>query len=150
MYGSGQWRYSYQGHDIIEHGGNNPGFKTQVARFPTDNLGIVTLSNDGTGGGFIIEAVKFRIADELLDLDELDWNDRSAHDTSCPYEPWISNSWTVFVTQIRKKLEEVHKKITKNHTSPIASSATCRSIFRPLRKNVQPPDIWYPPALPRA
>ncbi|KJA24150.1 hypothetical protein HYPSUDRAFT_65659 [Hypholoma sublateritium FD-334 SS-4] len=75
-YGSGQWRYSYQGHDIIEHGGNNPGFKSQVARFPTDNLGIIALSNDGTGGGFIIEAVKFRIADELLDLKEPDWNDR--------------------------------------------------------------------------
>lgn len=76
-YGSGQWRYSYQGHDIIEHGGNNPGFKTQVARFSTDNLGIITLSNDGTGGGFIIEAVKFRIAEELLDLKEPAWNDRS-------------------------------------------------------------------------
>ncbi len=68
-------------------GGNNPGFKTQVARFPADNLGIITLSNDGTGGGFIIEAVKFRIADELLDLDELDWNDRSALVTLSPYKP---------------------------------------------------------------
>ncbi|KAF8177235.1 beta-lactamase/transpeptidase-like protein [Pholiota molesta] len=75
VYGAGQWRYSYQGHDIIEHGGSDPGFKTQVARFPDDNLGIITLSNDGKGS-FIIEAVKFRIADELLGLKELDWNDR--------------------------------------------------------------------------
>ncbi|KAG6848191.1 hypothetical protein H0H93_002541 [Arthromyces matolae] len=37
VYGPGQWRYTYRGHEIIEHGGNNPGFKTQVARLP--NLG---------------------------------------------------------------------------------------------------------------
>ncbi|PPR01447.1 hypothetical protein CVT26_015080 [Gymnopilus dilepis] len=76
VYGAGQWRYAYQGHDIIEHGGSNPGYKTQVSRFPNDNLGIITLSNDEIGGRFIIEAIKFRIADELLGLKELDWNDR--------------------------------------------------------------------------
>ncbi|CAA7271158.1 unnamed protein product [Cyclocybe aegerita] len=75
VYGAGQWRYSYQGHDIIEHGGSNPGYKTQVARFPDDNLAIITLSNDEHGGP-LLEAVKFRIADELLDLKQLDWNDR--------------------------------------------------------------------------
>lgn len=30
MYGAGQERYTYRGHDLIEHGGSNPGFKTQV------------------------------------------------------------------------------------------------------------------------
>ncbi|KAJ3516168.1 hypothetical protein NLJ89_g1292 [Agrocybe chaxingu] len=75
VYGAGQWRYSYQGHDIIEHGGSNPGYKTQVARFPDDNLAIITLSNDEHGGP-LLEAVKFRIADELLGLKQLDWNDR--------------------------------------------------------------------------
>ena len=49
MYGAGQWRYSYQGHDIIKHGGSNPGYRTQVARFPDDNLGIIILSNDENG-----------------------------------------------------------------------------------------------------
>ena len=67
MYGAGQWRYSYQGHDIIEHGGSNPGYETQVTRFPDDNLGIITPSNDESGGS-LLEAVKFRIADEILGL----------------------------------------------------------------------------------
>ena len=75
MYGAGQWRYLYQGHDIIEHGGSNPGYRTQVTRFPNDNLGIITLSNDENGGSFL-EAVKFRIADEILGLNQLDWNNR--------------------------------------------------------------------------
>jgi hypothetical protein len=68
-------RYSYQGHDIIEHGGSIPGYTTQVARFPDDNLGIITLSND-VNGNSLLEAVKFRIADEILELKKLDWNDR--------------------------------------------------------------------------
>jgi len=76
VYGAGQWRYSYQSHDLIEHGGSNPGYKTQVTRFPNDNLGIITLSNDDDVGEFIKEAVKFRIADEILGLEEMDWNDR--------------------------------------------------------------------------
>ena len=80
-YGAGQWRYSYQGHDIIEHGGYNPGYKTQVARFPDDNLGIISLSNDGNGG-FLMEAVKLRIADELLGLKEIDWNERCVFSVS--------------------------------------------------------------------
>jgi len=46
-----------------------------VARFPDDNLGIITLSNDADGGS-LLEAVKFRIADEILGLKILDWNDR--------------------------------------------------------------------------
>ena len=75
MYGAGQWRYLYQGHDIIEHGGNNPGYGTQVTRFPNDNLDIITLFNDENGGS-LLEAVKFHIADEILQLKQLDWKDR--------------------------------------------------------------------------
>lgn len=75
MYGCGQWRYTYQGREIIEHGGNNPGFKSQVARFPNDNLGIIAFSNDANGG-IIMESVKWRIAEEILGLREIDWNAR--------------------------------------------------------------------------
>ena len=65
----------YRGHDIIEHVGSNPGYRTQVTRFPNDNVGIITLSNDENGNS-LLEAVKFRIADEILGLNQLDWNDR--------------------------------------------------------------------------
>ena len=30
----------------LNMGGSNPGYKTQVTRFPNDNLGIITLFND--------------------------------------------------------------------------------------------------------
>ncbi|GAV99348.1 beta-lactamase transpeptidase-like protein [Lentinula edodes] len=76
MYGAGQERYTYRGHDLIEHGGSNPGFKTQVTRFPNDNLGIVVLSNDEDFGTEIHQIVIRRIADEILGLDPLDWKIR--------------------------------------------------------------------------
>ena len=59
----------------LNMGGSNPGYKTQVTPFPNDNLGINTLSNDENGNS-LLEAVKFRIADEILELKQLDWNDR--------------------------------------------------------------------------
>ncbi|KAF9555829.1 beta-lactamase/transpeptidase-like protein [Agrocybe pediades] len=108
VYGGGQWRYSYQGHDLIEHGGNNPGYRTQVARFPKDNLGIISLSNDANGG-FLMEAVKFRIADELLGLKELDWNDR-------------------FEKQYNEYIDKKIKRITPRPTSPEAPSASFSSL----------------------
>ncbi|KAF9057542.1 beta-lactamase/transpeptidase-like protein [Panaeolus papilionaceus] len=97
VYGAGQIRYSYQGHDLIEHGGSNPGFKTQVARFPDDNLGIISLSNDNEGH-WLMEAAKFRVADELLGLKRINWNAR--------YEKALQG------------LVEEMRKITPRPTSP--------------------------------
>ncbi|KAJ7153968.1 beta-lactamase/transpeptidase-like protein [Mycena crocata] len=75
VYGCGQDRSSYRGHEIIEHGGSNPGFKTQVSRFPNDNLGVIVLSND-ENGGHILESVKWRIVDHVLGLEPIDWAQR--------------------------------------------------------------------------
>ncbi|KAF5346704.1 hypothetical protein D9756_010344 [Leucocoprinus leucothites] len=77
VYGAGQWRYSYRGRELVEHGGNNPGFKTQVTRFPNDNLAIVSLSNDANGG-WLMESAKWRIIDDVLfsGQEPIDWNGR--------------------------------------------------------------------------
>ncbi|KAJ7236035.1 beta-lactamase/transpeptidase-like protein [Mycena rebaudengoi] len=75
VYGCGQNRFSYRGHEIIEHGGSNPGFKTIVTRLPNDNIGVIVLSNDDNGVR-IMEPVKFRIIDELLGREPLDWAQR--------------------------------------------------------------------------
>ncbi|PFH48758.1 hypothetical protein AMATHDRAFT_64704 [Amanita thiersii Skay4041] len=75
VYGHGQIRYTYRGHEIIEHGGALPGYRTQVARYPYDNLAIVVLSNDDQAD-LIIEALKWRITDEILGLPAIDWDTR--------------------------------------------------------------------------
>ncbi|KAJ7651365.1 beta-lactamase/transpeptidase-like protein [Roridomyces roridus] len=77
VYGCGQARYSYRGFEILEHGGGNPGFISQVARFPNDNLGVVVLSNDEKGR-HILESVKWRIVDEVFGLEPIDWAQRYA------------------------------------------------------------------------
>lgn len=66
VYGAAQFRYSYRGLDVLEHGGNNPGFKSQVARFPQKNFGVISLSNDGERGGCVLEAAKWAVVDDLV------------------------------------------------------------------------------------
>ncbi|PFH51759.1 hypothetical protein AMATHDRAFT_2852 [Amanita thiersii Skay4041] len=75
VYGHGQMRYSYRGHEIIEHGGSVPGYRTQVARYPYDDLAIVVLSNDDQAYP-MIEALKWRITDEIFGLPKIDWDTR--------------------------------------------------------------------------
>ncbi|KAJ7814921.1 beta-lactamase/transpeptidase-like protein [Mycena olivaceomarginata] len=76
VYGGGQMRGTYRGFEFIEHGGTVPGFKSQITRIPNQNFGVAVLSNDESFGFQIAEAVKFRIIDEVLDLEAIDWSAR--------------------------------------------------------------------------
>lgn len=60
---------------MIDHGGHNPGYHTQVARFPHDNLGIIVLSNDEHAYR-LIDVVRWKIVDDILGLEDIDWEDR--------------------------------------------------------------------------
>ncbi|KAJ7185375.1 beta-lactamase/transpeptidase-like protein [Mycena filopes] len=64
--GSPKFRGTYRGF----------GFKSMIARIPERNLGVAVLSNDDTFGAQIAEAIKFRILDEALDLEVIDWTER--------------------------------------------------------------------------
>ncbi|KAJ7581533.1 beta-lactamase/transpeptidase-like protein [Mycena floridula] len=76
VYGCGQWRYTYQGHEIIEHGGSVPGYKvTQVTRFPNDDVGVIVLSNDENGDN-LMETVRWRLSEDILGLERIDWESR--------------------------------------------------------------------------
>ncbi|KAJ7766324.1 hypothetical protein DFH07DRAFT_1013571 [Mycena maculata] len=88
---------------IVNGGGQNHGeFDTQVVvwgfnvkelaghkawriytRIPTQDLGVAVLSNDQSFGTQIMEAIKFRILDEALKLQVVDWSGRA------PYDPQI-------------------------------------------------------------
>ncbi|KAJ7759479.1 hypothetical protein B0H14DRAFT_2634424 [Mycena olivaceomarginata] len=83
VYGGGQTRGTYRGFEFIEasvylchHGGTVPGFKSQITRIPNQNFGVAVLSNHESFGFQIAEAVKFRIVDEVLDLEVIDWSAR--------------------------------------------------------------------------
>ncbi|KAF9524480.1 beta-lactamase/transpeptidase-like protein [Crepidotus variabilis] len=108
VYGAGQIRYSYRGREIVEHGGHNPGYRTQVARLPEDNLGVISMSNDDVGGP-LMESVKWRIIDDALGLQKIDWNSRyekvwndylekARKHTPRPKNPEVSRSTLVSLT----------------------------------------------------
>ncbi|KAJ7607677.1 beta-lactamase/transpeptidase-like protein [Roridomyces roridus] len=76
VYGGGQRRGTYRGFELIEHGGSVVGFKSQVLRIPDQNLGVAVLSNDESFGTEIVETIKFRILDKVLQLPPIDWTAR--------------------------------------------------------------------------
>ncbi|TRM58482.1 beta-lactamase/transpeptidase-like protein [Schizophyllum amplum] len=76
VYGGGQRRGTYRGHEYIEHGGSVPGFRTQMTRFPNERFGLAVLVNDDTYGTEIQDAIKWRIVDSFLGLQPINWSDR--------------------------------------------------------------------------
>lgn len=70
-YGYAWFNSSYKGHYRLEHGGNIDGFTANVSFFPTDDIGIVVLSNQD--GSMLPTLVRNAISDELLDLERTDW-----------------------------------------------------------------------------
>ncbi|KAF8181390.1 beta-lactamase/transpeptidase-like protein [Mycena galopus ATCC 62051] len=66
VFGGGQMRGTYRGY----------GFRSQITRFPSQNLGIAVMSNEGALGVAIMESVKYRIIDEVFQLKPVDWTTR--------------------------------------------------------------------------
>ncbi|KAJ7774038.1 beta-lactamase/transpeptidase-like protein [Mycena metata] len=76
VYSGAQSRIAYRGHDMLEHEGALPGYHSRITRFPFDNAGIAILTNDDAFGPLLKEVIKFRLADEILGLEPIDWNSR--------------------------------------------------------------------------
>ncbi|THU84499.1 beta-lactamase/transpeptidase-like protein [Dendrothele bispora CBS 962.96] len=76
VYGGGQSRGTYRGHEYIEHGGSTIGYKTQITRFPWAKLGVAVFSNDDMYGSNFHEIIKWRLVDEALGLEPVDWDTR--------------------------------------------------------------------------
>ncbi|KAK7055396.1 beta-lactamase domain-containing protein [Favolaschia claudopus] len=74
-YGGGQYKTSYRGHDLFEHSGDVQGFHSIFTRFPYEGAGVAVLSNDDLF--YIRDTIRYRIIDELLGLDPVDWNTRN-------------------------------------------------------------------------
>ncbi|KAF8063357.1 beta-lactamase/transpeptidase-like protein [Lyophyllum atratum] len=76
VYGGGQARSTYRGHEVVEHDGGTPGFYSQITRLPFDDLGIAVLCNDFSYGSYLMQIIKFRLIDEALNLEPVDWDAR--------------------------------------------------------------------------
>lgn len=76
---------SYRGHKFVNHGGNIDGFSALVGFLPGDNIGLVVLANQN--GSSAPTIVAYRIIDELLGIEPIDWGARvQAQVSSLPTE----------------------------------------------------------------
>lgn len=73
-YGLGWGITSYRGYYRCSHGGGIDGFISDVTLYPKDGIGIVVLTN--FDGAAIAGVVRNYIADRLLGLEEIDWQEK--------------------------------------------------------------------------
>lgn len=72
-YGYGWMITNYQGHYIVEHGGSIDGFRSTVAFFPNEKIGVVVLTNQVNYEAALI--IRNLLADKLLGLNKIKWLD---------------------------------------------------------------------------
>jgi CubicO group peptidase (beta-lactamase class C family) len=80
-YGLGWFLGQYRGHRLLEHGGGIDGFLTECMLLPDDGIGVAVMTN--TTSSAMTPVVAYRILDELLGLEPLDWfsNFKPRYDT---------------------------------------------------------------------
>ena len=73
-YGLGWINFVYRGHNLIQHGGGIDGFSALCTLMPQYKIGIVILTNlEATP---LPSILTYNICDRLLDLNEVNWNER--------------------------------------------------------------------------
>ena len=61
----------YRDHRLAEHGGGIDGFLTECMLLPDDGIGVAVMTN--TSSSAMAPVVAYRVLDELLGLEPLDW-----------------------------------------------------------------------------
>jgi CubicO group peptidase (beta-lactamase class C family) len=70
-YGLGWMIGGYRHHRLLEHSGGIDGFLTECMLLPDDGIGVAVMTN--TSSSVMAPVVAYRVLDELLDLEPLDW-----------------------------------------------------------------------------
>ena len=74
-YGMGRWTASYRGHLIAYHGGDLPGFHSQVSTMPYDGIGVIVFVI-GNHAAPLYNIVSYNVYERLLGLSPTPWSDR--------------------------------------------------------------------------
>src|ERR1700683_1184232 len=74
-YGMGRETASYRGHLITFHGGDLPGFHTQVSFMPQDHIGVIVFEI-GNHSQPLYNIVSYNVYERLLGMDQTPWSDR--------------------------------------------------------------------------
>src|SRR5947209_2097402 len=74
-YGMGRQRASYRGRLITFHGGDLPGFHSQVSFMPNDKIGV-TVFVIGDHSAPLYNVISYNVYERLVGMDQTSWNQR--------------------------------------------------------------------------
>lgn len=74
-YALGWMEVPYRGFRLLHHGGGIDGFNAHVSFMPSENVGVVVLTN--ITGSPLTSVIPYNIYDRLLGLEEVPWNTRA-------------------------------------------------------------------------
>ena len=74
-YGMGRQTASYRGHLLTFHGGDLPGFHTQVSFMPQDHIGVIVFEI-GNHSQPLYNIVSYNLYERLLGMDQTSWSER--------------------------------------------------------------------------
>jgi CubicO group peptidase (beta-lactamase class C family) len=74
-YGMGRWTASYRGHFLAYHGGDLPGFHSQVSTMPYDSIGVIVLVI-GNHAAPLYNIVSYSVYERLLGMSLTPWSER--------------------------------------------------------------------------
>jgi len=74
-YGMGRWTASYRGHLVTFHGGDLPGFHSQVSFMPNEHIGVIVFVI-GNHTAPLYNPISYNVYERLLGMDETPWTQR--------------------------------------------------------------------------
>jgi CubicO group peptidase (beta-lactamase class C family) len=74
-YGMGRWTASYRGRLITFHGGDLPGFHSQISFMPNERIGVIVFVI-GNHTAPLYNPISYNIYERLLGMDETPWTQR--------------------------------------------------------------------------
>src|SRR5437667_1739983 len=74
-YGMGRWTASYRGHLIAFHGGDLPGFHSQISFMPNEHIGVIVFVI-GNHTAPLYNPISYNVYERLLGMDQTPWTNR--------------------------------------------------------------------------
>jgi len=74
-YGMGRWTASYRGKLLTYHGGDLPGFHSQLSFMPNDKIGVIVLVISDHSAP-LYNIVSYNVYERLLGMDQTPWSQR--------------------------------------------------------------------------
>jgi CubicO group peptidase (beta-lactamase class C family) len=75
VYGMGRETVSYRGHLLTFHGGDLPGFHSQISFMPQDSIGVIVFEI-GNQGQPLYNIITYNIYERLLGMSQTPWSER--------------------------------------------------------------------------